>query len=169
MSGKKTMTWDGTADLKLLSAILTIHELKIDYPAVAALLGDNCTVRAVQERIKKLKKDARAGIDPSNPIKSRGEKPYKKAAAEEEKQVKRAKKGGAPGGGKSAKGKEPEVKDDDEGGELEEESEKDVAPRLSKKRKYQNDENDGASAESGAIGSELADQYQADIDEEVFA
>ncbi|KAI9850497.1 MAG: hypothetical protein M1830_007014 [Pleopsidium flavum] len=69
------MTWDGVADQQLLLSILAAHEIKIDFDAVAANLG--CTPRAVQERLKKLKKVAgeqnSAGPPgPKTPSKSKG-------------------------------------------------------------------------------------------------
>ncbi len=40
-------------------AILAVHDVKVDHEAVAKRLGDPCTARAVQERLKKLRKMAR--------------------------------------------------------------------------------------------------------------
>lgn len=62
-SGKKTMKWDSDADQQLLLAILAAHEVKVDSEAVAARLGQNCTPRAVVERLKRLKKQATAQDD----------------------------------------------------------------------------------------------------------
>lgn len=45
-----------TANERLLLAILKVHEVKIDFAAVAEIMGPQCTKRAVQEQIKKLKK-----------------------------------------------------------------------------------------------------------------
>lgn len=55
----------GAADQHLLLAILTTQDVKVDFEVVAAQLG--CTARAVQERLKKLKKMAaeHAGADPT--------------------------------------------------------------------------------------------------------
>ncbi|KAI4121663.1 MAG: hypothetical protein LQ338_006241 [Usnochroma carphineum] len=62
------MTWDGEAHTQLLLSILAAHEISVDFKAVADLLGPQCTPRAVQEQLKKLKKKAleQAGGD-SNP------------------------------------------------------------------------------------------------------
>jgi len=48
----------GEANSQLLLSILAVHEVKVDFDAVAALMGPNCTSRAVQEQLKKLKKMA---------------------------------------------------------------------------------------------------------------
>lgn len=56
----------GDADQHLLLAILATHHVKLDYVAVAKRLGPQCTGRAVEERLKKLKRMAReCGFDPS--------------------------------------------------------------------------------------------------------
>ncbi|GAB7347886.1 hypothetical protein MBLNU459_g5412t1 [Dothideomycetes sp. NU459] len=55
------MNWDGEADRKLLLAILKTHAIKVDSDAIAADLStesSKCTPRAVEERLKKLKKMA---------------------------------------------------------------------------------------------------------------
>lgn len=39
--------------------VISVHEVKIDYSAVTAALGFGCTTRAVEERLKKIKKRAR--------------------------------------------------------------------------------------------------------------
>lgn len=44
------------ADQKLLLAIITTHSIQVDFAGVANALGNVCTPRAVQERLKKLKK-----------------------------------------------------------------------------------------------------------------
>ncbi|KAI9814026.1 MAG: hypothetical protein M1827_003490 [Pycnora praestabilis] len=54
----KNMKWDGDADQQLLLAILAAHHLFLDHAAIASRLGPQCTPRAVQERLKKLKKMA---------------------------------------------------------------------------------------------------------------
>ena len=43
---------------RLLAAILTVHEVKMDYEKLAEIMGPQCTKRAVQEIIKKLKKNS---------------------------------------------------------------------------------------------------------------
>ncbi|TKA64208.1 hypothetical protein B0A49_09166 [Cryomyces minteri] len=55
------MNWDGEADLKLLLAILKTQNVTVDFDTVAQELSTPsvvCTPRAVQERLKKLKKMA---------------------------------------------------------------------------------------------------------------
>ncbi|MCJ1426799.1 hypothetical protein MMC29_004702 [Sticta canariensis] len=48
------MTWNAAADQNLLNAIIAVHGISVDFTAVAQRL--NCTPRAVQERLKKLRK-----------------------------------------------------------------------------------------------------------------
>ena len=48
----------GMANQQLLLSILAVHEVKVDFNAVANVMGDQCTPRAVQEQLKKLKKMA---------------------------------------------------------------------------------------------------------------
>lgn len=53
------------ADQKLMMAIIATHAIQIDFVAVAERLGNVCTPRAVQERLKKIKK-AGAGASEVN-------------------------------------------------------------------------------------------------------
>ena len=46
----------GAADQSLLLAIIASHDVKVDFAKVAKDMGDICTPRAVQERLKRLKK-----------------------------------------------------------------------------------------------------------------
>lgn len=46
-------------------AIIATHAIQIDFAAVAARMGNICTPRAVQERLKKIKK-AGAGVSELN-------------------------------------------------------------------------------------------------------
>ncbi|MCJ1480312.1 hypothetical protein MMC06_000467 [Schaereria dolodes] len=54
----------GAADQQLLLSILAEHDIKLDFDAVSKRLG--CTARAVQERLKKLKKLATDEADGSS-------------------------------------------------------------------------------------------------------
>ncbi|KAF3911969.1 hypothetical protein AA313_de0204342 [Arthrobotrys entomopaga] len=49
------MRWDSTADAKLFVAVLKVHSLKLNYEAIAKLMGDDTTAKAVSHRIAKLK------------------------------------------------------------------------------------------------------------------
>lgn len=49
----------GDADQHMLLCILAKHQIKLDYGAIAQGLGEHCTARAVEERVKKLKKMAK--------------------------------------------------------------------------------------------------------------
>ncbi|KAJ9627031.1 hypothetical protein H2203_003491 [Taxawa tesnikishii (nom. ined.)] len=63
------MNWNGDADRALLLAILKTQDVKIDFDAVAQELtteATTCTPRAVQERLKKLKRMAQEGGSAGN-------------------------------------------------------------------------------------------------------
>ncbi|KAK6534346.1 hypothetical protein TWF281_005669 [Arthrobotrys megalospora] len=49
------MRWDSTADAKLFMAVLKVHSLKLNHEAIAKLMGDGCTAKAVSHRITKLR------------------------------------------------------------------------------------------------------------------
>ncbi|KAF3921402.1 hypothetical protein ABW21_db0200684 [Orbilia brochopaga] len=49
------MRWDATADAKLFMAVLKVHSLKLNYDAIAKLMGEDCTAKAISHRIAKLK------------------------------------------------------------------------------------------------------------------
>ncbi|KAK6361693.1 hypothetical protein TWF730_005407 [Orbilia blumenaviensis] len=49
------MRWDSTADAKLFMAVLKVHSLKLNTEAIAKLMGDGCTAKAVSHRITKLR------------------------------------------------------------------------------------------------------------------
>ncbi|KAL8827349.1 MAG: hypothetical protein Q9191_003241 [Dirinaria sp. TL-2023a] len=74
------MTWDSTTNERLLLAILQVHGVKVDFAAVAEIMGPQCTKRAVQEQLKKLKKlapadqsmDATPGASQSKATKATG-------------------------------------------------------------------------------------------------
>ncbi|MCJ1397951.1 hypothetical protein MMC11_001147 [Xylographa trunciseda] len=55
------MTWDSNADAQLLLAIIAEQSVSLNFESVAGRLG--CTPRAVQERLKKLKKLAADGAE----------------------------------------------------------------------------------------------------------
>lgn len=57
----------GDANSQLLLSILAVHDIKVDFEAVAALMGPNCTSRAVQEQLKKLKKLASTKANGASP------------------------------------------------------------------------------------------------------
>ncbi|PYH77547.1 hypothetical protein BO82DRAFT_435803 [Aspergillus uvarum CBS 121591] len=57
------MTWNNTADAKLLLAILKTANVKPDYDRIAQYLGPECTPIAAQRRIQRLKE--RACLEPT--------------------------------------------------------------------------------------------------------
>ncbi|KAF7118535.1 hypothetical protein CNMCM5793_008065 [Aspergillus hiratsukae] len=79
------MTWSHEADAKLLLGILTTSNVEPDYEALAKYMGPECTVYAIQHRIRKLKTDAGAtGVDgdssvPATPEKRKRGRPKKDA------------------------------------------------------------------------------------------
>ncbi|KAI9671195.1 MAG: hypothetical protein M1817_003702 [Caeruleum heppii] len=48
--------WDAEADQRLIVAILSATQAKVDFALIARMLGPHRTPRAVEERVKKLKK-----------------------------------------------------------------------------------------------------------------
>ncbi|KAK2830994.1 hypothetical protein FQN49_007109 [Arthroderma sp. PD_2] len=54
------VTWNEAADAKLLFAILKTTQAKIDYAAVAEIIGNDCTPIAIQRRLAKIKSKAAA-------------------------------------------------------------------------------------------------------------
>ena len=62
------LSYPADADQKLLMAIISAHAIHIDFDAVAEKMGNVCTARAVQERLKKIKKagaEAAGGAKPT--------------------------------------------------------------------------------------------------------
>ncbi|RAH50874.1 uncharacterized protein BO95DRAFT_438136 [Aspergillus brunneoviolaceus CBS 621.78] len=55
------MTWNEAADAKLLTAILQTINTKLDYPRIAQLMGPECTIYAIQHRLRSLRERARSG------------------------------------------------------------------------------------------------------------
>ncbi|KAK6521196.1 hypothetical protein TWF506_001421 [Arthrobotrys conoides] len=49
------MRWDSTADARLFMAVLKVHSLKLNTEAIAKLMGEGCTAKAVGHRISKLR------------------------------------------------------------------------------------------------------------------
>ncbi|KAK3169996.1 hypothetical protein OEA41_009381 [Lepraria neglecta] len=65
---KKTMTWNEETDKQLIMAIMAQFDYKYDSAIVASKFGPWCTPRAVEERAKKLKKQAKAENHPTSPL-----------------------------------------------------------------------------------------------------
>ena len=123
----------GAADQKILLALLEEikdQEVKIDFAKIALSLGPHCTTRAVQERIKKLKKMAATqeaegpAAAPPTPTKVTKKKPAKTTAATTKAAAKGANKkatvekgkdtGGNPKGKKRQRVEEPKNKEQPE-------------------------------------------------------
>ncbi|KAF3186326.1 hypothetical protein TWF225_004841 [Orbilia oligospora] len=49
------MRWDSTADAQLFMAVLKVHSPKLNHEAIAKLMGNGCTAKAVSHRISKLR------------------------------------------------------------------------------------------------------------------
>ncbi|KIX95618.1 uncharacterized protein Z520_08738 [Fonsecaea multimorphosa CBS 102226] len=62
------MTWDADADARLFAAVLATSEIKIDYPAVAARMGNGCSAKAVTHRITNIKNKAKSLEDGDAPL-----------------------------------------------------------------------------------------------------
>ncbi|KAI9774807.1 MAG: hypothetical protein M1840_000023 [Geoglossum simile] len=50
--------WNAQADVKLFINVLNIHNIKIDYNALADAMGENVTAKAITHRISKLRQIA---------------------------------------------------------------------------------------------------------------
>ncbi|KAI9835956.1 MAG: hypothetical protein M1837_003568 [Sclerophora amabilis] len=76
------MHWNDQADARLFTHTLKIHNVKLDYPALAAAMGEGVTPKAIQHRIQKLRafaaneengvpysksKKNQTGIEPNSP------------------------------------------------------------------------------------------------------
>ncbi|GIJ84726.1 hypothetical protein Asppvi_003577 [Aspergillus pseudoviridinutans] len=96
------MTWGHEADAKLLLGIIATSNVKPDYEALAKYMGPDCTVYAIQHRIRKLKDaGAAASADgdsstPATPEKRKRGRPKKDtngdAVSKDEASPKKAKK-----------------------------------------------------------------------------
>ncbi|KAK6351078.1 hypothetical protein TWF718_004251 [Orbilia javanica] len=81
------MRWDTTADAKLFMAVLKVHSLKLNHEAIAKLMGDGCTAKAVSHRISKLKTlggDVGSGSPKSAPNTPTKATPTKRKRSEKE-------------------------------------------------------------------------------------
>ncbi|KAE9963351.1 hypothetical protein EG328_011494 [Venturia inaequalis] len=54
------MNWGPEADAKLFAAVLKVHDIKVNYAALAAEMGSDCTAKAITHRIAKIKSDGKA-------------------------------------------------------------------------------------------------------------
>ncbi|PYH99945.1 hypothetical protein BO71DRAFT_393913 [Aspergillus ellipticus CBS 707.79] len=54
------MTWNDTADAKLLIGILQTSPVKLEFAPLAEYMGPSCTVSAIQHRIQRLKEKVSA-------------------------------------------------------------------------------------------------------------
>ena len=62
-------SWLAETHQKLLLLIIGLNKIQVDFEAVASAFGPDCTPRAVQEQLKKLKKKAKENGDlPTSPV-----------------------------------------------------------------------------------------------------
>ncbi|KAL4907430.1 hypothetical protein BDW74DRAFT_124279 [Aspergillus multicolor] len=54
------MNWTDQADVKMLLAIITSANAKVDYKAIAEYMGSECTPKAIQHRMQRLREKAKA-------------------------------------------------------------------------------------------------------------
>ncbi|KAF3479817.1 uncharacterized protein GIQ15_06793 [Arthroderma uncinatum] len=83
------IVWDDAADAKLLFAIITTSVTKIDFPAVAKVMGNECTTNAIHKRLARIKSkmtpsDGDVSSAPTTPIKPKRGRPPKKSAEGDE-------------------------------------------------------------------------------------
>ncbi|KAM5442900.1 hypothetical protein MferCBS31731_001770 [Microsporum ferrugineum] len=81
--------WDDSADMKLLYSIIATSVSKVDYAAVAKMLGDQCTINAIKHRLARIKSkmnqaNGNASSPSTTPIKPKRGKPSKKRPAEDD-------------------------------------------------------------------------------------
>ncbi|ETI21956.1 hypothetical protein G647_06026 [Cladophialophora carrionii CBS 160.54] len=85
------MVWNDEADARLFTAVLATTDVKIDWKAVAALMGPECTPKALTHRITTIKKKAGilsngsstatpASATPAAPVSGKPANPRKRAA-----------------------------------------------------------------------------------------
>ncbi|KIV79418.1 hypothetical protein PV11_06980 [Exophiala sideris] len=53
------MTWNADTDAKLMAAILATSDVKVNYAAVATLMGPECTAKAITHRVGAIKAKAK--------------------------------------------------------------------------------------------------------------
>ncbi|KAI9765382.1 MAG: hypothetical protein M1835_007418 [Candelina submexicana] len=142
------MTWNDKADVRLFIHVLKIHSVRLDYPALAAAMGENVTPKALSHRIAKLKAIAAAEETPPSLTTTNAPSPIEK---------KKATKRTVNGDFKSQSGN----KNDDEEGEGDENEEigvkkdKDDEKGGKGKRVKVEVEKKGSSGGSGAAGRGL--------------
>ncbi|PYH42279.1 uncharacterized protein BP01DRAFT_368305 [Aspergillus saccharolyticus JOP 1030-1] len=64
------VTWNSEANAKLFLGVLTQlrnQNVKLDYHALAGFVGSECSVRAVQQQMDRLRKQANESVSNSNP------------------------------------------------------------------------------------------------------
>ncbi|MCJ1336478.1 choline dehydrogenase 7 [Bachmanniomyces sp. S44760] len=57
------MNWDEKADAKLFAYVLKLHDIKVNYPALAEAMGSDCTPKAITHRIAKIKSSLKDGAN----------------------------------------------------------------------------------------------------------
>ncbi|DAA77063.1 TPA_exp: Uncharacterized protein A8136_6829 [Trichophyton benhamiae CBS 112371] len=60
------VTWDDKLDAKLLFAIISMSAPKINYDAVAKIIGNDCTPKAIRHRLARIKLKADQGNSASS-------------------------------------------------------------------------------------------------------
>jgi len=146
-------------------------------------MGTNCSPRAVQERIKKLRKDAKAGFDSSSPTApATTASPAKTKTKAAPSKAKKPAAAAAPRGKRGVKAKAAQEDVEDEEGDGGEEEETKAPARkvrfpsfatpylfmvltVIQKRKYMDPKTNGPASEP--IGRELAEEMGAAYDEAV--
>ncbi|KAK2837005.1 hypothetical protein FQN49_006501 [Arthroderma sp. PD_2] len=76
------ITWNESADAKLLFAIISTSVTRIDYAAVAKILGNECTPNAIKHRLARIKSkmdlfNDKASSPSTTPVKLKRGRPKK--------------------------------------------------------------------------------------------
>ncbi|EEQ33982.1 hypothetical protein McanMca71_002830 [Microsporum canis] len=82
----KNIVWNDAANAKLLFAIISTSNAKVDYKAVAEIMGNGCTPIAIQRRLSRIKSKVVPDGNTSSPAttpKYKAGKATKKRVAEE--------------------------------------------------------------------------------------
>ncbi|KAI9875731.1 MAG: hypothetical protein M1830_008061 [Pleopsidium flavum] len=76
------MHWNDKTDVKLFLHVLKIHNVKLNYEALAAAMGSDVTPKAISHRISRLRTIAAAAEDDNTPSQKSSQTPPKPLAAQ---------------------------------------------------------------------------------------
>ncbi|KAK4691707.1 hypothetical protein P7C71_g5350, partial [Lecanoromycetidae sp. Uapishka_2] len=68
MPGQKLVVWTQENEIKLLHAIIAVHDLKLDYAKVAAIFDPNIPASSIATHMSKLRKKVASAVNSQAPI-----------------------------------------------------------------------------------------------------